>query len=183
MKRIIMQYICLFGIVSLIYGNEDSLLDNFNNNIESFSKIDTKTLCYMPSIQLAVNNKSDISQEQQKSVENILYNEKLLLQWSSRLPSKYSGHYWVLMSKENEKTILADIVKVQPTSMIQFADISMEIVISEDQGKYNLKIRTNLENLERIEYRPYYNLKNIVIYISSYNIGKKYYWLYSLIIK
>ena len=183
MKRIIMQYICLFGIVSLIYGNEDSLLDNFNNNIESFSKIDTKTLSYMPSIQLAVNNKSDISQEQQKSVENILYNEKLLLQWSSRLPSKYSGHYWVLMSKENEKTILADIVKVQPTSMIQFADISMEIVISEDQGKYNLKIRTNLENLERIEYRPYYNLKNNVIYISSYNIGKKYYWLYSLIVK
>ena len=178
-----MQYICLFGIVSLIYGNEDSLLDNFNNNIESFSKIDTKTLSYMPSIQLAVNNKSDISQEQQKSVENILYNEKLLLQWSSRLPSKYSGHYWVLMSKENEKTILADIVKVQPTSMIQFADISMEIVISEDQGKYNLKIRTNLENLERIEYRPYYNSKNNVIYISSYNIGKKYYWLYSLIIK
>ena len=53
-----MQYICLFGIVSLIYGNEDSLLDNFNNNIESFSKIDTKTLSYMPSIQLAVNNKS-----------------------------------------------------------------------------------------------------------------------------
>ena len=101
-----MQYVCLFGIVSLIYANEDFLLDNFNNNIESFRKIDTKTLNYIPSIQLAVNNKSDISQEQQKSVEDILCKEKLLLQWSSRLPSKYSGHYWVLMTKENGKTIL-----------------------------------------------------------------------------
>ncbi len=183
MKKIIMQYVCLFGIVSLIYANEDFLLDNFNNNIESFRKIDTKTLNYIPSIQLAVNNKSDISQEQQKSVEDILCKEKLLLQWSSRLPSKYSGHYWVLMTKENGKTIISDIAKVQPTTMIQFTDISMEIVIYEDGGKNKLKIRTKMGDFERIEIRNYYNLKNNVIYVSSYELGEKSYWLYRLIVK
>lgn len=180
MKKMIIKYIYLFGIVSSTYANGHNLLDDFNNNIESLTKLDSKALNSIPSIQRATNDKS---QMQQGYIENILYNEKLLLQWSNRLSDKYSGHYWVLMSKENKKTILVNIVKVQPATMIQFSDISMEIDAHEDRGKYNLTIKTNIGNSERIENKNNYDLKSNVTYISSYNIRNKYYWLYSLIIK
>lgn len=177
MKRKIIQYICLFCIVSLSYANEPDLLEDFNNNVTLFTKLN---LNYISSLQLATNNKS---QMQQEWVENILYNEKLLMQWSSRLPNKYSGHYWVLMTKEGKKPTLVNIVKVQPTTTIQSPYISMEIVIDDKWEKHDLVIRTKIENLVRVENKKHYNLRSNVVYISSYDIDGKYYWLYSLIVK
>lgn len=180
MKRMIIQYICIFGILPLTYANEHNLLDDFNNNIEFLAKLDSNALNYIPSIQFSTNDKSQVQQEY---IENILYNEKLLLQWSKRLSDKYSGHYWVLMTKENKKPILVDIVKIKPTTRIQFSNISMEIIIHKSKGKYDLTIKTSMGKFERIENKNRYDLKSNVTYISSYNIGNKYYWLYSFIVK
>ena len=180
MKRKIIQYICLSCIVSLSYANEPDLLEDFNNNVTLFTKSDLKDLNYMPSLQLATNNKS---QMQQEWVENILYNEKLLLQWSNRLSNKYSGHYWVLMTKEDKKPSLVNIAKVRPTTTIQSPNITMEIVIDDKQEKYDLVIKTKIGDLVRIENKKNYNLRSNVVYISSYDVGDKYYWLYSLIVK
>ena len=180
MKRKIIQYICLFCIASLSYANERDLSEDFNNNVTLFTKLDLNGLNHIPSIQLATNDKSQMRQE---CVENILYIEKLLLQWSSRLPNKYSGHYWVLMTKEDKKPLLVNISKVQPTTTIQSPNISMEIVICEKQEKYDLTIRTNMGSSMRVENKNHYDLRSNVAYISSYDVGDKYYWLYSLIVK
>ena len=181
MKRRIIEYMCLFCIACLSYANERNLLEDFNNNVTLFAKLDSNDLKnYIPSIQLATNDKSPIKQEW---IEDILYIEKLLFQWSNRLSNRYSGHYWVLMAKEDKKPSLVNIAKVQPRTTIQSPNITMEIVIDDKLEKYDLEIRTKIGNLVRVENKKYYNLKSNVVYISSYDVEGKYYWLYSLIVK
>ena len=180
MKKNIIQYICLFFIVSLSYANERDLLEDFNNNVTLFTKLDSNNMNYIPSLQLATNNKLQVQQE---CVENILYIEKLLLQWSNRLSNRYSGHYWVLMTKKDQKPTLENIAKVQPTITIQSPNIIIEIVIDDKQEKCNLVIKTKMGNLVRVENKKHYDLRSNVVYISSYNVGGKYYYLYSLIVK
>lgn len=78
MKRRIIEYICLFYIASISYANERNLLEDFNNNVTLFTKLDSNDLRnYISSIQLATNDKSPIKQEW---IEDILYIEKLLFQ-------------------------------------------------------------------------------------------------------
>ena len=135
MKRRIIEYICLFYIASISYANERNLLEDFNNNVTLFTKLDSNDLRnYIPSIQLATNDKSPTKQEW---IEDILYIEKLLFQWSNRLSNRYSGHYWVLMTKEDKKPSLVNIAKVRPTTTIQSPNITMEIVIDDKREKYD----------------------------------------------
>ena len=180
MKRRIIEYICLFYIASISYANERNLLEDFNNNVTLFTKLDSNDLRnYIPSIQLATNDKSPTKQEW---IEDILYIEKLLFQWSKGLPDKFSGHYWVLMANENKRPILVDIVKIEQKNTIQFPNAVMEIFINKKQEKCDISIKTKIGNFERIENKNNYDLKSKVVYISSYNIEDKCYWLYSLII-
>ena len=154
MKRNIIQYICLFYIVSLSYANERDLLENFNNNVTSFTKLDSNDMNYIPSLQLATNDKSQMQQEWAK---NILYIEKLLLQWSNRLSNRYSGHYWVLITKEDTKPFLENIAKVRPTTKIKSPNITIEIVIDDKQEKCDLVIKTKIGNLFRVENKKHYD--------------------------
>ena len=162
------------------YENEDSLLEDFNNKVEGLTKSGENVVDYKPSIQLAVNDKSRV---QQGYIEDILRNERLLFQWSRGLSEKYSGRYLVLISSENKNPILVDIAKFQPTTTIQASGLKIEIVSRKAHGKYDFKIQTKIGSFERIENKNCYDLKSDVVYISSYDIDNKHYWLYSLIIQ
>lgn len=177
MKKTIIQCIYLFFIFTFTYASENYLMKNFNNNSILAEDSDIKNANYIPSIQVPLNDKS-----QQKIIKDILLNEKLLFQWSKGLPDKFSGHYWVLMANENKRPILVDIVKIEQKNTIQFPNAVMEIFINKKQEKCDISIKTKIGNFERIENKNNYDLKSKVVYISSYNIEDKCYWLYSLII-
>ena len=177
MKKTIIQCIYLFFIFTFTYASENYLMKNFNNNSILAEDSDFKNANYIPSIQVPLNDKS-----QQKIIKDILLNEKLLFQWSKGLPDKFSGHYWVLMANENKRPILVDIVKIEQKNTIQFPNAVMEIFTNKKQEKCDISIKTKIGNFERIENKNNYDLKSKVVYISSYNIEDKYYWLYSLII-
>ena len=177
MKKNIIQCISLFFIFTFTYASENYLMKNFNNNSILAEDSDFKNANYIPSIQVPLNDKS-----QQKIIKDILLNEKLLFQWSKGLPDKFSGHYWVLMTNENKRPILVDIVKIEQKNTIQFPNAVMEIFINKKQEKCDISIKTKIGNFERIENKNNYDLKSNVVYISSYNIEGKCYWLYSLII-
>ena len=180
---VLILFICgiLFMFFLLMsYENEDSLLEDFNNKVEGLTKSGENVVDYKPSIQLAVNDKSRV---QQGYIEDILRNERLLFQWSRGLSEKYSGHYLVLMSSENKNPILVDIAKFQPTTTIQASGLKIEIVSRKAHGKYDFEIQTKIGSFERIENKNCYDLKSDVVYISSYDIDNKHYWLYSLIVR
>ena len=179
MKKNIIQCISLFFIFTFSYASENYLMDNFNNNSNLAKDSDFNDAHYIPSIQLPLNDKS---QQHQKIIKDILLNEKFLFQWSKELPDKFSGHYWVLMANENKRPILVDIAKVEQKNTIQFPNAVMEIFINKKQEKCDISIKTKIGNFERIENKNNYDLKSKVVYISSYNIEDKCYWLYSLII-
>lgn len=178
-KKIIIQCISLFFILTFSYASENYLMDNFNNNSNLGGDSEFKDENYIPSIKLPLNDKS---QQHQKIIKDILLNEKLLFQWSKELPNKFSGHYWVLMANENKKPTLVDIVKVEQKNTIQFPNAVMEIFTNKKQEKCDISIKTKIGNFERIENKNNYDLKSNVVYISSCNIEDKCYWLYSLII-
>lgn len=165
--------------ITFSYASENYLMKNFNNNSNLAKDSDFNDAHYIPSIQLPLNDKS---QQHQKIIKDILLNEKLLFQWSKGLPDKFSGHYWVLMANENKRPILVDIVKIEQKNTIQFPNAVMEIFTNKKQEKCDISIKTKIGNFERIENKNNYDLKSKVVYISSYNIEGKCYWLYSLII-
>lgn len=155
------------------------LLEDFKSNAVIFAKLGSNTIDYKPSVQVAINDKSQIRQE---DIENILYNERMLQHWGRKISEKYSGHYLVLMSNENKTPILVDIVKFQPKTMIQFPNGNMEIVTDKKRERYDFKIKIKAGSFEQIEHKNSYKLTSNATYISSYNIGNKPYWLYSLIV-
>ena len=155
------------------------LLENFNNNAVIFSELASNTIDYKPSVQLAINDKS---QTRQEYIENILYNERVLQHWARKISGKYSGHYLVLISSENKSPILVNIAKFQPKTMIQFPDGNMEIATDKNRERYDFKIKIKAGRFEQIEHKNSYNLTSNATYISSYKIGNKPYWLYSLIV-
>ena len=177
MKKNIIQYISLFFIFTFSYASENYLMDNFNNNSNLAKDSDFNDAHYIPSIQLPLNDKSH-----QGNIKDILLNEKLLFQWSKRLANKFSGHYWVLMANENKKPTLVDIAKVEQKNTIQFPNAVIEIFTNKKQEKCDISIKTKIGNFERIENKNNYDLKSKIVFISSYNIEGKCYWLYSLII-
>ena len=155
------------------------LLENFNNNAVIFSELASNTIDYKPSVQLAINDKY---QTRQEYIENILYNERVLQHWARKISGKYSGHYLVLISSENKSPILVNIAKFQPKTMIQFPDGNMEIATDKNRERYDFKIKIKAGRFEQIEHKNSYNLTSNATYISSYKIGNKPYWLYSLIV-
>lgn len=178
-KKIIIQCIYLFFIFTFSYASENYLMKNFNNNSILAKDSDFNDAHYIPSIQVPLNDKS---QQHQKIIKDILLNEKLLFQWSKELPNKFSGHYWVLMANENKKPTLVDIAKVEQKNTIQFPNAVIEIFTNKKQEKCDISIKTKIGNFERIENKNNYDLKSKIVFISSYNIEGKCYWLYSLII-
>ena len=142
-----------------------------------FSELVPNTIDYKPSVQLAINDKS---QTRRDDIENILYNERVLLHWARKVSWKYSGHYLVLMSNENKTPILVNIAKFQPKTMIQFSNGNMEIAAYEKRERYDFKIKINAGSFERTEHKNNYKLTSNATYISSYKIDNKPYWLYSL---
>lgn len=182
MKINIIKYICLFCVASFSYANESELLEDFNNNLTLLADSASKDSNYAPSFQIAKNDRSQIPQKQ---LEDALYIEKLLAQWSHRLSNKYSGHYWVLMAKEDNKVILESIAKVQPTTRISLPNMNMEILIDGKKKECDLLIKTKIGDSKRIENIRNYNFNSgfDVAYVSSYSADGKYYCLYSLIVK
>ena len=162
------------------YENEDSLLEDFNNKVEGLTKSGENVVDYKPSIQLAVNDKSRV---QQGYIEDILRNERLLFQWSRGLSEKYSGHYLVLMSVESNRAILVGIIKFCSAVTVRFIGVNMEVSINEVRGKYDFEIKTKTGGYECVDNRNNYDLKSDVVYISSYDMDNKHYWLYSLIVR
>ena len=155
------------------------LLEDFNNNAVIFSELAPNTIDYKPSVQLAINDKSQI---RQGDIENILYNERALQHWARKVSGKYSGHYLVLISSENKSPILVNIAKFQPQTMIQFPDGNMEIAAYKKRERYDFRIKIKAGSFEQIEHKNSYNLTSNTTYISSYKIDNKPYWLYSLIV-
>lgn len=153
------------------------LLEDFKSNAVIFAKLGSNTIDYKPSVQLAINDKS---QTRRDDIENILYNERVLQHWARKVSGKYSGHYLVLMSNENKTPILVNIAKFQPKTMIQFSNGNMEIAAYEKRERYDFKIKINAGSFERTEHKNNYKLTSNATYISSYKIDNKPYWLYSL---
>ena len=154
-------------------------MEDFNNNAVIFSELAPNTIDYKPSVQLAINDKSQI---RQGDIENILYNERALQHWARKVSGKYSGHYLVLISSENKSPILVNIAKFQPQTMIQFPDGNMEIAAYKKRERYDFRIKIKAGSFEQIEHKNSYNLTSNTTYISSYKIDNKPYWLYSLIV-
>ena len=155
-------------------------MENFNNNAVIFSELASNTVDYKPSVQLAINDKSQIRQE---DIENILYNERVLQPWARKVSGKYSGHYLVLISIENKSPALVDIAKFQPKTIIKFPKGNMEISADKKHERYDFKIKIKAGSFEQIEHKNNYNLTSCATYISSYNIDNKPYWLYSFIVE
>ena len=133
MKKNIIQYVSLFFIFTFSYASENYLMKNFNNNSNLAKDSDLNDAHYIPSIQLPLNDKSH-----QGNIKDILLNEKLLFQWSKRLPDKFSGHYWVLMANGNKRPTLVDIVKVEQKNTIQFPNAVIEIFTNKKQEKCDI---------------------------------------------
>lgn len=86
------------------------------------------------------------------------------------------------MANGNKRPTLVDIVKVEQKNTIQFPNAVIEIFTNKKQEKCDISIKTKIGNFERIENKNNYDLKSKIVFISSYNIEGKCYWLYSLII-